>query len=128
MLTCAQCEGSGISGVRHHGVWPNGEPCDEWLKCEVCDGIGFLGELGMSDSTECKACFGQGWAEEGDPETGGNMVPCDNCLPEFVDVRELQRISHELRTYNPSADPHKGAHIHKVWAREIDKALAGSAK
>jgi hypothetical protein len=32
----------------------------------------------------------------------------------------LHRIVHELRTYNPAADEYKGAHIHKVWARELE--------
>lgn len=39
----------------------------------------------------------------------------------------LRRIARELRAYNPAADEHKGAHIHGVWAREIDAALAQQA-
>jgi len=35
-------------------------------------------------------------------------------------VSELERIAHELRTYNPAADEYKGKHIHKVWARKLD--------
>ena len=37
---------------------------------------------------------------------------------------ELKRIASELRAYNPAADEYKGEHIHKVWAREIEAALA----
>ncbi|UEP42716.1 helix-turn-helix domain-containing protein [Burkholderia sp. B21-005] len=39
-------------------------------------------------------------------------------------LTELRRIVHELRTYNPAADEYKGAHIHKVWAREIEALIA----
>lgn len=41
--------------------------------------------------------------------------------------KELRRIVHELRTYNPAADEYKGEHIHKVWAREIEALLTPSA-
>jgi len=34
------------------------------------------------------------------------------------------RVIAELRAYNPAADEHKGAHIHKVWAKELAAALA----
>lgn len=37
---------------------------------------------------------------------------------------QLRKIAHELRTYNPAADEYKGQHIHGVWAREIDAAIA----
>jgi hypothetical protein len=38
-------------------------------------------------------------------------------------VSELERIAHELRTYNPAADEYKGKHIHKVWARKLDAVV-----
>lgn len=40
---------------------------------------------------------------------------------------DLKRIASELRAYNPAADEYKGEHIHKVWAREIEAALAGQS-
>jgi hypothetical protein len=36
----------------------------------------------------------------------------------------LKRIAYELHHYNPSADTHNGANIHKLWAKEIKEALA----
>jgi hypothetical protein len=45
-----------------------------------------------------------------------------------MDAKELKRIAHELRAYNPAADEYKGEHIHKVWAREIEAALSDAAQ
>jgi hypothetical protein len=36
----------------------------------------------------------------------------------------MKRIASELRYYNPLADKYKGEFIHKVWAAEIEEALA----
>src|SRR5690606_37276098 len=41
-----------------------------------------------------------------------------------VDEAAVRRVIAELRAYNPAADEYKGAHIHKVWARELAAALA----
>jgi hypothetical protein len=30
----------------------------------------------------------------------------------------------QLTRYRPAADEHKGAHIHKVWAKKLAAALA----
>lgn len=40
-----------------------------------------------------------------------------------VDEAAVWRVIAELRAYNPAADEHKGAHIHKVWAKELAAAL-----
>ena len=41
---------------------------------------------------------------------------------------EVERVTRELRAYNPAADEYKGEHIHKVWARELEAALAAPAQ
>ena len=33
---------------------------------------------------ECNRCFGRGCVEDGDPEAGGNQVPCPNCSGKAV--------------------------------------------
>lgn len=45
-----------------------------------------------------------------------------------VDEAAVRRVIAELRAYNPAADEYKGAHIHKVWARELTAALAAHRK
>lgn len=41
-----------------------------------------------------------------------------------VDIAGLIRIAKELRNYSPAGDAYHGAHIHKVWSRNIDACLA----
>jgi len=48
---------------------------------------------------------------------------------ELADMKAIaKRIAHELRTYNPAADEHKGLHIHSVWARELEMAINPTSK
>lgn len=48
-------------------------------------------------------------------------IPADMVL---VPRGELNRVIHELRTYAPAADTYKGAHIHGVWAKELEQLSA----
>lgn len=43
------------------------------------------------------------------------------------DYAALRGTIHELRTYNPAADECHGAHIHKVWADDIESAICEAA-
>lgn len=45
--TCGKCFGSGTESYRFHGVWPNGEACVEPVKCDDCDGFGFVDDEPM---------------------------------------------------------------------------------
>lgn len=77
---------------------------------------------------------GVNWLRGKRPKPGDLLYAAPTALEdadqfEFIDVqnhrlrRELRRLAHELRTYNPAADEYKGAHIHGVWARDIDALL-----
>jgi DNA modification methylase len=41
-VNCQKCDGTGIESVLMHGVWPSGEACEEPIKCETCEGFGFI--------------------------------------------------------------------------------------
>lgn len=54
----------------------------------------------VADEPKCPRCGDSGWVEEGDPELGGNKVPCDLCWSEETQAEEdayvIQRMGNLL--------------------------------
>jgi hypothetical protein len=48
---CPRCGGTGSENHLMHGVWPNGEPCIEAVRCEKCDGVGSIDNRDMAQTT-----------------------------------------------------------------------------
>ena len=50
----------------------------------------------------CNACYGEGWTEEGDPESGSCPMDCTKCGGKgFTNVEGLEQFSHSAEV------PHK---------------------
>jgi hypothetical protein len=89
---------AGHAAAQQHGGWDLKE-----VVCLACgDHIMPMGQV-------CHAC--------------SHPVPAPPSAP-VGDRREIERVIGELRAYNPAADEHRGAHIHGVWAKELERALA----
>lgn len=115
----------------------------ECCECRYCNHVG-INDCSTTDAA-CDHCdwSGPSPAEDKCPgcSTSGSMgAACPRCggLYRFlagitlkanhpaavVDEAAVERVIAELRAYNPAADEHKGAHIHKVWAKELAAAIA----
>ena len=109
--------------------------------------------MGRDEAVECPEC-GRKWPFESEQAVAvglqGACIACTSRYPDgayeesqrrhssiaalrdgeakrpaaVVDEAAVRRVIAELRAYNPAADEYKGAHIHKVWARELAAALA----